>query len=108
MARRRRKRVDATDDREQREFMCAWEEQREYERTRPLVPKETRHATCGGARPPRAGPVCDAPAADQAPATRRASLDEVCRMDPKTTSAASKPRGTASAGRPRTRPLRLP
>jgi putative transposase len=37
MGRRRRRRVDPTDDWEQLELLCAWEEQREYERIRPLV-----------------------------------------------------------------------
>ncbi len=35
--RRRRRRVDATDDWEQLELLCSWDEQREYERIRPLV-----------------------------------------------------------------------
>ena len=35
--RRRRRRVERTEDREQLEILCAWEEQREYERIRPLV-----------------------------------------------------------------------
>ncbi len=34
---RRRRRVGPTDDWEQLELLCAWEEQREYERIRPLV-----------------------------------------------------------------------
>ena len=34
---RRRRRVDATDDWEQLEMLCAWDEQVEYERIRPLV-----------------------------------------------------------------------
>ena len=33
----RRRRVDPTDDRDQLELLCAWEEQREYERIGPLV-----------------------------------------------------------------------
>jgi putative transposase len=33
----RRRRVEPTDDWEQLELLCAWEEQREYERIRPLV-----------------------------------------------------------------------
>jgi hypothetical protein len=37
MGRRRRRRVDPTDDWEQLELLCVWEEQREYERIRPLV-----------------------------------------------------------------------
>jgi hypothetical protein len=37
MGRRRRRRVGPTDDWEQLELLCAWEEQREYERIRPLV-----------------------------------------------------------------------
>jgi putative transposase len=37
MGRRRRRRVDRTDDWEQLELLCAWDEQREYERIRPLV-----------------------------------------------------------------------
>ena len=37
MGRRRRKRVDPTHEWEQIELLCAWEEQREYERIRPLV-----------------------------------------------------------------------
>ncbi len=37
MGRRRRTRVDPTDDWEQPELLCAWDEQREYERIRPLV-----------------------------------------------------------------------
>ena len=37
MAKRRRRRADPTDDWEQLELLCAWEEQREYERIRPLV-----------------------------------------------------------------------
>lgn len=32
-----RSRVDPTDDREQLELWCAWDEQRGYERIRPLV-----------------------------------------------------------------------
>src|SRR5919202_3546066 len=35
--RRRRQRVEPTDDWEQLELLCAWDEQREYERIRPLV-----------------------------------------------------------------------
>ncbi len=35
--RRRRRRVERTDDWEQLELLCAWEEQIEYERIRPLV-----------------------------------------------------------------------
>jgi putative transposase len=37
MGRRRRRRVGPTDDWEQLELLCAWEEQREYESIRPLV-----------------------------------------------------------------------
>lgn len=37
MGRRKRRRVELTDDWEQLELLCAWEEQREYERIRPLV-----------------------------------------------------------------------
>ena len=37
MGRRRRRRVDPTDDWEQLELLCTWEEQREYERIRPQV-----------------------------------------------------------------------
>ena len=37
MGRRRRRPVDPTDDWEQLELLCFWEEQREYERIRPLV-----------------------------------------------------------------------
>jgi putative transposase len=37
MGRRRRRRVGPTDDWEQLELLCAWEEQRKYERIRPLV-----------------------------------------------------------------------
>jgi putative transposase len=37
IAKRRRRRADPTDDWEQLELLCAWEEQREYERIRPLV-----------------------------------------------------------------------
>lgn len=37
MGRRRRPRVDPTDDWEQLELLCAWQEQKEYERIRPLV-----------------------------------------------------------------------
>lgn len=37
MGRRKRRRVERTDDWEQLELLCAWEEQREYERIRPLV-----------------------------------------------------------------------
>jgi transposase len=37
MEKRRRRRVEPTDDWEQLEMLCAWEEQREYERIRPLV-----------------------------------------------------------------------
>ena len=37
MGRRRRRRVGPTDNWQQRELLCAWEEQREYERIRPLV-----------------------------------------------------------------------
>ena len=35
--RKRRRRVDSTDDWEQLELLCAWDEQIEYERIRPLV-----------------------------------------------------------------------
>ena len=37
MGRRRRRRVEPTDDWEQLELLCIWEEQKEYERIRPLV-----------------------------------------------------------------------
>src|SRR5918998_763882 len=37
MGKRRRRRTDPTDDWEQLELLCAWDEQREYERIRPLV-----------------------------------------------------------------------
>ncbi len=37
MGKRRRRRTDPTDVWEQLELLCAWEEQREYERIRPLV-----------------------------------------------------------------------
>jgi putative transposase len=37
MGRRRRKRVDPTREWEQIALLCAWDEQREYERIRPLV-----------------------------------------------------------------------
>ena len=37
MGRRRRRRVDPTEDWRQLELLCVWEEQREYERIRPLV-----------------------------------------------------------------------
>ncbi len=37
MAKRRRRRADPTDHWEQLELLCAWDEQREYERIRPLV-----------------------------------------------------------------------
>ena len=37
MGRRRRRRVGPTDDWERLELLCAWEEQKEYERIRPLV-----------------------------------------------------------------------
>lgn len=37
MGSRKRKRVERTDDWEQLELLCAWKEQREYERIRPLV-----------------------------------------------------------------------
>ncbi len=37
MGRRKRRRVDLTHEWEQIELLCAWEEQREYERIRPLV-----------------------------------------------------------------------
>src|SRR5829696_4124509 len=37
MGRRKRRRVDPTDDWQQLELLCVWEEQREYERIRPLV-----------------------------------------------------------------------
>ena len=37
MERRRRRRVDPTDDWEQLELLCDWEEQAEYEKIRPLV-----------------------------------------------------------------------
>jgi putative transposase len=37
MGRRKRRRVDPTHEWEQIELLCAWEEQREYERIRPLV-----------------------------------------------------------------------
>jgi len=37
MGRRRRRRVDPTDDWKQLELLCVWEEQIEYERIRPLV-----------------------------------------------------------------------
>ena len=35
--RRRRNKVELTDDWEQLDLLCVWEEQREYERIRPLV-----------------------------------------------------------------------
>ncbi len=37
MGRRRRRRVDPTEDWQQLELLCVWEEQVEYERIRPLV-----------------------------------------------------------------------
>src|SRR3712207_1993068 len=37
MGRRKRRRMDSTDDWRQLELLCVWEEQREYERIRPLV-----------------------------------------------------------------------
>ena len=37
MGRRKRLRVDPTEDWEQLELLCVWDEQREYERIRPLV-----------------------------------------------------------------------
>jgi putative transposase len=37
MGRRKRRRVEPTDDWEQLELLCVWDEQREYERIRPLV-----------------------------------------------------------------------
>src|SRR3712207_2965350 len=37
MGRRKRRRMDPTDDWRQLELLCVWEEQREYERIRPLV-----------------------------------------------------------------------
>src|SRR5687767_5775452 len=37
MGRRKRRRVAPTDDWQQLELLCVWEEQREYERIRPLV-----------------------------------------------------------------------
>jgi putative transposase len=37
MGRRKRRRMDPTDDWQQLELLCVWEEQREYERIRPLV-----------------------------------------------------------------------
>ncbi len=37
MGRRKRRRVDPTDDWEQLELLCVWDEQSEYERIRPLV-----------------------------------------------------------------------
>ena len=37
MGRRKRRRVDPTEDWEQLKLLCAWEEQKEYERIRPLV-----------------------------------------------------------------------
>jgi hypothetical protein len=37
MGRRKRRRVDRTHEWEQIELLCAWDEQREYERIRPLV-----------------------------------------------------------------------
>ena len=37
MGRRKRRRIDPTNDWEQLELLCAWEEQIEYERIRPLV-----------------------------------------------------------------------
>ena len=37
MGKRRRRRVEPTDDWEQLELLCAWDEQAEYERIRPLV-----------------------------------------------------------------------
>ena len=37
MGRRKRRRVECTDDWEQPEILCAYEEQRDYERIRPLV-----------------------------------------------------------------------
>ncbi|CAA9516095.1 MAG: hypothetical protein AVDCRST_MAG12-3487 [uncultured Rubrobacteraceae bacterium] len=37
MGRPRRRRAERTDDWEQLELLCAWEEQKEYERIRPQV-----------------------------------------------------------------------
>ena len=37
MGRRKRRRVERTHEWDQLELLCAWEEQREYERIRPLV-----------------------------------------------------------------------
>ena len=37
MGRRKRRRVERADDWEQLEILCAWDEQMEYERIRPLV-----------------------------------------------------------------------
>ena len=37
MGRRKRRRVERTDDWQQLELLCAWEEQKEYEKIRPLV-----------------------------------------------------------------------
>ena len=37
MGKRKRRRVDPTHEWEQVEFLCAWEEQRDYERIGPLV-----------------------------------------------------------------------
>ncbi len=48
MGRRKRRRVDPTDDWQQLELLCVWEEQREYERIRPLV-------LFGGPVPERSG-----------------------------------------------------
>ncbi len=54
MGRRRRRRVVPTDDWEQLELLCVWEEQKEYERIRSLVlfgepvPERTR-VNSGGA-----------------------------------------------------------
>ena len=47
MGRRRRRRLEHTDDWQQLDLLCAWEEQREYERIRPLV-------LFGGSLPERA------------------------------------------------------
>jgi len=61
MRRRRRRRVDPTDDWEQLELLCVWEEQREYERIRPLVlfggpvPERSAEADSARSRPMRGG-----------------------------------------------------
>jgi hypothetical protein len=51
MGKRRRRRADPTEDWEQLQLLCVWEEQREYERIRPLAVRSSISPADGGLRP---------------------------------------------------------